>query len=112
MNRAVAEQAVAEAMNRVLEAEREAAGAIEAQARACEQLLEAARERRRRILERARGRAARVHAAATLLRDREIERLERQAREPERYVDARHGAVADAVRRLAIQLTSSDADRA
>lgn len=60
------DRAVADAIDRVLEAEQAAAAAItaaEAQARAS---LEAARDARRRILERARQRITRLHERAEL----------------------------------------------
>jgi len=107
--RAVAEQAVAEAMNRVLAAEREAAAAIEAQVRDSERLLEAAREQRRRILETARHRAARVHAAAATLRDRELGRLDQEAQDPSLEAPGQPSAVSAAVQRLAAALTTNDA---
>lgn len=97
---------VAEAINRVLEAEAEAAGIIAAAERDAEAVLEAARERRRRILDTARRRASRLHASAQQQLRQGILRLDRA--EPAQQTDPEtlHALSTEAVARLATRLTS------
>jgi vacuolar-type H+-ATPase subunit H len=64
MERRTPDTAVADAMNRVLAAEGEAAAAIGTAQRQAEAIIEAARARRRQILDTARRRASRLHARA------------------------------------------------
>jgi hypothetical protein len=99
---------VAQAINRVLAAEREAAGAIETAGREAEALIEAARAERRRLLERARLRAARLHAAAQLRLERSLARLDRGAKAPGTDFEALHELTRQAVGRLARRLTAAD----
>ena len=67
---------VADAMNRVLDVEREAADAILAAQSDAESLLRVARETRRRILDRARDRASRLHVRAQAQLEEALARLE------------------------------------
>jgi hypothetical protein len=64
MERRTSDAAVADAMNRVLAAESEAAAAIATAQSEAEALIEAARSRRRQILDTARRRTSRLHARA------------------------------------------------
>jgi cell division septum initiation protein DivIVA len=75
MQRRAPDAEVAQAIDRVLAAEREAAGTIEAAQRDAEALIEDARTERRRLLERARQRAARLHAAAQTRLEQSLARL-------------------------------------
>lgn len=102
---------VAEAINRVLAAEREAAGAIEAARLEAETLIEAARAERRRLLERARQRAARIHAAAQARLERSLARLDRGTTAPEMDVATLQELTQQAVARLARRLTAGDHER-
>ena len=108
MERRAPEFGVAAAINRVLEAEAEAAAFIAAAERGAEAVLEAARERRRQILETARRRASRLHARAQQQLRQGIEQLDRA--QPAQHVDlARLRTLAhSAVARLATRLTSDD----
>jgi hypothetical protein len=108
MERRTPEIAVAEAINRVLEAESEAAAVIASAERDAEAVLEAVRERRRQILETARRRASRLHARAQEQRRQDIERLDRA--EPARETDLAklRDLSSAAVASLAIRLTSVD----
>jgi len=108
MERRAPEVGVAEAINRVLEAESEAAAVIAAAERDAESVLEAARERRRLILETARRRASRIHARAQQQLRRAIEQLDRA--EPAQQIDpAKLRAISSAaVAQLAVRLTSEE----
>jgi len=108
MERRAPESGVAEAINRVLEAESEAAAVISAAEKDAESVLEAARERRRIILETARRRASRIHARAQQQLRRGIEQLDRA--EPAQQIDpAKLRAISSAaVAQLAARLTSDD----
>jgi len=108
MERRAPESGVAEAINRVLEAESEAAAVISAAEKDAESVLEAARERRRIILETARRRASRIHARAQQQLRRAIEQLDHA--EPAQQVDpAKLRAISSAaVAQLAARLTSDD----
>ncbi len=98
---------VAQAINRVLAAEREAAGAIEAARLEAEALIEAARAERRRLLERARQRAARLHAAAQSRLERALVRLDLGTAAPELDSGTLHDLTQQAVGRLARRLTAA-----
>jgi vacuolar-type H+-ATPase subunit H len=108
MERRSPDAQVAAAINRVLAAEREAAGAIEAARLEAEALIEAARAERRRLLERARQRAARLHAAAQSRLERSLARLDRNATAPEADFATLHEFTQQAVARLASRLTAGD----
>jgi vacuolar-type H+-ATPase subunit H len=95
-------------MNRVLEAEREAAVAIAAAEAAAEATLAAARETRRRLLERARDRASRIHVRAQARLAAAIAELDARAR-GERGSHAALDTIAErAIDNLARRLTSTD----
>lgn len=101
------ETAIARAINRVLEAEREAADAIAAAQREAEAVIESARAERRRLLDRARGRAARIHGAAQLRLERSLAKLERGASAPGIDLGTLDDLTHQAVARLARRLTSA-----
>jgi vacuolar-type H+-ATPase subunit H len=99
---------VAQAINEVLAAEREAASVIEAARLSAEALIEAARAERRRLLEHTRARASRLHAAAQLRLERELAQLERAAAEPAPEVARLDELTRLAVGRLVRRLTAAD----
>jgi cell division septum initiation protein DivIVA len=107
MDRRSPDAQVAEAINRVLAAEREAAGALEAARRESEALIEDARAERRRLLERARRRSARLHAAAQSRLERSLARLDRAATAPGTDIATLHELSDQAVARLARRLTAT-----
>lgn len=109
MQRPSSESVVVDAINRVLEAEREAAAAIEANRKRCEARLEAARAQRHAILERARDRATRVHALAAAQIARAIAELESQASRQTTDRESFRRLTDEAVRALAARLTTDDA---
>jgi hypothetical protein len=102
MERRAPDATVAQAINRVLAAEREAAGAVEAAQ------LEAARAERRRLLERARTRASRLHAAAQVRLQRSLAQLELGAAAPGMDLATLNELTQEAVGRLARRLTAAD----
>jgi vacuolar-type H+-ATPase subunit H len=108
MQRRAPEVAVAEAINRVLEAESEAAEVIAAAEKNAEAVLEAARERRRQILETARRRASRLHARAQEQLRKGIEQLDRAEPAQETDLKKLRAISSAAVARLATRLTSDD----
>jgi cell division septum initiation protein DivIVA len=111
MDRREPDVAVARAIERVLAAEREAAGAIEAARLEAEALIETARAERRRLLERARQRASRIHAAAQARLERDLATLEREANVPTPDLDELRALTDQAVARLAHRLTAPDHER-
>jgi len=111
MERRAPDAAVAEAINRVLATEREAAGAIDSARRDAEALIEAARAERRRLLERARQRASRLHAAAQAQLERALARLERGAAAPGADLATLNEFTQQAVDRLARRLTAAGHER-
>jgi len=99
---------VADAMNRVLDVEREAADAIrDAQAEA-ENLLRVARETRRRILDRARDRASRLHVRAQAQLTETLARLEAASGSPGGPGDSPDTVAARAIENLARRLIATD----
>jgi cell division septum initiation protein DivIVA len=99
---------VADAMNRVLDAEREAAAAIAAAQVEAEAILQAAREQRRQLLERARVRASRVHVRAQSRLEAALAELDAQSR-CDWDISGSPGALAgQAIDALARRLTSND----
>jgi regulator of protease activity HflC (stomatin/prohibitin superfamily) len=108
MERRSPDAEVAQAINRVLAAEREAAGSIKAAQLEAEKLIEAARAERRRLLERARLRAARLHAAAQSRLERSLARLDLGATAPGTDFASLHELTQQAVGRLARRLTAAD----
>jgi len=107
MERRSPDAQVAQAINRVLAAEREAAGAIETAQREAEALIEAARAERRRLLERARRRSADLHAAAQSRLTRSLARLDRAASAPGTGIATLHELTDQAVASLARRLTAA-----
>lgn len=112
MQRPSPESTIVDAINRVLEAERGAANAIGENQKRCEARLEAARAQRHAILERARQRAALVHALAAARIERAIGELESEARGQGSDHEAFSRLTDQAVRALAARLTSDDAHTA
>lgn len=108
MERRAPDAEIAQAIDRVLAAEREAAGAIEAEQRAAEVLIENARAERRRLLDRARQRAARVHEAAQARLERSLARLEHGGVASDLDLATLDDLTRQAVARLALRLTAGD----
>lgn len=97
---------VADAINRVLEAERATAAAIAAAQASAEARLEAARDQRRRILERARERIVRLHERAQARLELRLAAMEADAAQQPAVDAADPGRLsAEAVARLACRLT-------
>jgi vacuolar-type H+-ATPase subunit H len=97
---------VADAINRVLEAEREMAGAIvEAQA-AAQSMIESARETRRTILETARRRSLRAHEAMQAQLVARLARLDEPDPQSPREREGLAVTLEAATTRLARRLTS------
>ena len=101
---------VAEAINRVLEAEHEAAAAIAAAEDEAEATLSAAREARRRQLETARERASRVHVRAQSRLAAAISRLDADAGVAGADRGALESLAQQAIDNLARRLTCDDHD--
>lgn len=100
---------VADAINRVLDAERATAAAIAAAQVSAEARLEAARDRRRQILERARERVVRLHERAQAQLETRLAEMDRGAAMlPPGDPDLAHLS-AEAVARLACRLTGGTA---
>lgn len=95
---------VAEAMNRVLAAERKSLAEIEACRVEADQSLEAARHEARTLLERAERVAREIHARTDRLATARARRLIEAAREEE-DPRSRKGALESAVSRLAARMT-------
>jgi F0F1-type ATP synthase membrane subunit b/b' len=99
---------VADAMNRVLAVEREAAVAIAAAEADAESQLRAAREQRRKILDRARDRASRVHVRAQARLAEELARLDARAQAAGDLHEPLESIAQRAIDRLAGHLASGD----
>jgi hypothetical protein len=97
---------VADAINRVLEAEHATAQAIAAAQAAAQVAIEAARERRRTILETARQRVIKLHERAQVQLAAEIARLDTSAHDGELDDAGLRDVAAAAVARLAARLTT------
>jgi vacuolar-type H+-ATPase subunit H len=108
MERRTPDTAVADAINRVLAAESEAAAEIAAAGREAETIIEAARERRRQILETARRRASRLHARAQERLDRALAELDGLEPGQEADLETMRTLSRTAVENLAQRLTSDD----
>lgn len=89
---------VADAMNRVLEVERETADAIRRAEAEAEAQLRSARDTRRRLLDRARDRATRLHVRAQARLAETLARLDAEAQ-----AAARSGAPLDTLAERAIE---------
>lgn len=108
MERRAPEFAVADAINRVLAAESEAAEAIATAERDAEAIVEAARARRRQILETARRRASRLHARAQERLRRALADLDNGMPARETDLESLRALARAAVDTLANRLTSDD----
>jgi hypothetical protein len=108
MATATSDTTVADAMNRVLDAEREAAAAIAAAEAEAETALQAARELRRQLLERARVRATRLHVRAQSRIDGAISELDAQSRSGRDRTGSTDDLARQAIDALARRLTSDD----
>ena len=108
MDRLAPDQSVAEAMNRVLAAEHEAAEAIAAAQLSAESVIEAARVKRRRILDSARRRATRLHVQAQARLDQALQELEHGHGGTETDLESLRSLASEALQRLAKRITSVD----
>ena len=108
MERRTPEIGVAEAIDRVLAAESEAATAIAAAQRQAEAAIEAARDSRRRILETARRRASRLHARAQQRLRQAIEELDVLQPAQATDLESLRSLARAAVESLVLRLTSDD----
>lgn len=108
MEKLAPDKGVAEAMNRVLAAEREAAEAIAAAQRSAESVIEAARVNRRRILDSARRRATRMHVRAQARLDQVLQDLAHGRGGTETDQESLRSLAGEALQRLANRLTSVD----
>lgn len=102
------EVAVADAINRVLAAESEAATVIAAAEREAESVIEAARERRRAVLETARSRSSRLHVRAQERLQKALAELEVGEPPLESDLGTLRALSRTAVDTLATRLTSDD----
>ena len=100
---------VADAINRVLDAERETSAAIVAAQAAAQTAIEAAREQRRRILETARRRVVDMHERAQVGLAARLERLDATASTEDSDVSSLADVAATALHRIAARLTTGDA---
>jgi vacuolar-type H+-ATPase subunit H len=108
MERRAPDAEIAQAIDRVLAAERDAAGAIEAAQREADALIEGARAERRRLLERARQRAARIHAAAQTRLEKSLAKLEDRGTTSAIDIATLDDLTLQAVTRVAQRLTAAD----
>lgn len=106
------EMSVADAIDRVLEVEREAAAAIRGAEAEAESMLRAARETRRRILDRARDRATRLHVRAQARLADKLARLDAEARAAGARTAPREELIEQAIGLLARRLASDQDDSA
>jgi vacuolar-type H+-ATPase subunit H len=108
MERRTPDIAVADAINRVLAAESEAAAVIAAAEHEAEAEIESARARRRQILDTARRRASRLHARAQERLRQALEALGDGEPARETDVETLRALARAAVDGLATRLTSDD----
>jgi regulator of protease activity HflC (stomatin/prohibitin superfamily) len=108
MERRAPEVEVAEAIDRVLAAESEAAAAIAAAGLEAEAVIEVARARRRQILETARRRATRLHTRAQERLRQDLEALGGGEPAQETDLGTLRALSRTAVENLASRLTSDD----
>lgn len=99
---------VADAINRVLEAEHEAAAAIVAAQAAAQAAIEAARERRRDILEIARQRVIKLHEQAQVRLAAQIARLDAEAATDKSQEADLNSVAAGAITKVAERLTTDN----
>jgi cell division septum initiation protein DivIVA len=110
MATATPDTTVADAINRVLDAEREAAAAIAAAEAEAETVLQAAREQRRQLLERARDRSSRLHVRAESRIEAALAELDAQSRSGRDSAGSLDSLARQAIDALARRLTSDDHD--
>lgn len=108
MERRTPDIAVADAINRVLAAESEAAEVIAAAEREAEAVIEGARARRRQILETARRRASRLHARAQERLRLALVQLDGGVPAQEADLETLRALARESVDGLAARLTSDD----
>jgi len=104
----ITDTSVAEAMDRVLEAERSASEAIAAAQSEAEASLQAARETRRQLLETARQRASRVHVRAERRLAAALAELAARGHGGSAERASLEAIAEQAIDRLARRLTSAD----
>jgi vacuolar-type H+-ATPase subunit H len=97
---------VADAMNRVLEVERDAAAAIRAAESEADAVVQAARESRRQLLERTRDRASRLHVRAQAHLADKLSQLDARAQTAGGHRESLESIAQRAIERLARRLTS------
>jgi vacuolar-type H+-ATPase subunit H len=102
------DRTVADAIDRVLEAEQAVARAIEAAEAEAQSTIDVARETRRRILETARRRAMRLHERAQTRIASRIERLEPATPAEALDASAQHAVAAAVLGAVAARLTTDD----
>jgi vacuolar-type H+-ATPase subunit H len=108
MANSIPDMTVADAMNRVLEIERDAAAAIRAAESDADAVLQAARESRRQVLERARDRASRLHVRAQARLADTLSRLDAQAQTAGAQRESLEAIAQRAIDQLARRLASRD----
>lgn len=108
MDKLAPDSGIAEAMNRVLAAEREAAETIAAAQRSAESVIEAARVKRRRILDSARRRATRMHVQAQAGLEQVLNDLTESRGGPGADLESLRALAGEALERLSRRLTSVD----
>ena len=99
---------VADAIDRVLAVEQEAADAIRAAEAQAEATLRAARDTRRQMLDRARDRATRLHVRAQAHLADTLDGLETQAQAAARGDKPLAGLAERAIEQLALRLAAAD----
>jgi len=106
MANSIPDMTVADAMNRVLEVERDAAVAIRAAQSDADAVLQAARETRRQILDRARDRASRLHVRAQARLAETLCELDTQAQAAGGHRETLEAIAQRAIAQLARRLAS------
>jgi len=106
MANSIPDMTVADAMNRVLEVEREAADAIHAAQSDADAVLQAARETRRQILDRARDRASRLHVRAQARLADTLSQLDARAQTAGAHRESLESIAQRAIEQLARRLAS------
>jgi F0F1-type ATP synthase membrane subunit b/b' len=99
---------IADAIDRVLEAEHAAAAAIAAAKASARAALEAAREERRRILERSRARITRLHERAASQLATRLAQLDQSVAAATRGADSSHELTDEVIAIVAARLTSEE----
>lgn len=99
------DRTVADAIDRVLDAERATAAALVAAGSAARATIDAAREERRRILERARARITRLHERASAQLAQRLAQLDRELAAEERAATPAPAATRAVLDTVAARLT-------